>query len=94
MSQPLSTKGYDFGRLSYETIGACIEVQRQLGVHCMEVDYQRALKLALPKRGLQFQREVEIPISFDGVVITKRRVDDDGSSREYLPRLWATHASQ
>ena len=66
MSKPLSTKGYDFGRLSYETIGACIEVQRQLGVHCMEVDYQR---------GLQFQREVEIPITFDGVVITKRRVD-------------------
>ncbi len=75
MSKPLSTKGYDFGRLSYETLGACIEVQRQLGVHCMEVDYQRALKLALPKRGLQFQREVEIPITFDGVVITKRRVD-------------------
>jgi GxxExxY protein len=75
MSKSLSTKGYDFGRLSYETIGACIEVQRQLGVHCMEVDYQRALGLALPKRGLQFQREVEIPITFDGVVITKRRVD-------------------
>jgi hypothetical protein len=55
MSKSLSTKGYDFGRLSYETIGACIEVQRQLGVHCMEVDYQRALGLALPKRGLQFQ---------------------------------------
>jgi GxxExxY protein len=33
------------------------------------------LELALPKRGLQFQREVEIPITFDGVVITKRRVD-------------------
>lgn len=75
MSKPLSKKGYDFGRLSYETLGACLEVQRQLGVHCMEVDYQRALKLALPKRGLQFQREVEIPITFDGVVISKRRVD-------------------
>lgn len=41
----------------------------------MEVDYQRALELALPKCGLRFQREVEIPIAYDGVVVTKRRVD-------------------
>ncbi len=70
-----STKGYEFEQLSYEVIGACIDVQRQLGLHCMEVDYQRALALALPKRGLQFQREVEIPIAYDGVIVTKRRVD-------------------
>ncbi len=75
MSRSLSKKGYQFGPLSYDTIGACIDVQRQLGVHCMEVDYQRALALALPKWGLQFQREVEIPIAYDGVVVTKRRVD-------------------
>jgi GxxExxY protein len=41
----------------------------------MEVDYQRALELALPKQGLEYQREVEIPIAYDGVVITRRRVD-------------------
>jgi len=41
----------------------------------MEVDYQRALELALGKRGLRFEREVEVPIAFDGVTITKRRVD-------------------
>lgn len=75
MHHPLSKKGYQFGRLSYDTIGACIDVQSQLGVHCTEVDYQRALALALPKRGLQFQREVKIPITYDGVVVTKRRVD-------------------
>lgn len=33
------------------------------------------MRLALSKRGLQFQREVEVPIAYDGVVITKRRVD-------------------
>ena len=70
-----STKGRQFERLSYEVIGACIDVQRQLGLHCMEVDYQRALALALPKRGLQFQREVEVPIAYEGVIVTKRRVD-------------------
>ena len=70
-----STKGHQFERLSYDVIGACIDVQRQLGLHCREVDYQRALALALPKRGLQFQREVEVPIAYDGVIVTKRRVD-------------------
>jgi GxxExxY protein len=72
---PHSQKGYQFGQLSSDTIGACLDVQRQLGLHCMEVDYQRALALALPKSGLQFQREVEIPIAYDGVVVTRRRVD-------------------
>lgn len=75
MPDSLSTKGYKFEALPHAVIGACIDVQRQLGVHCMEVDYQRTLELALPKHGLQFQREVEIPIAYDGVVVTKRRVD-------------------
>lgn len=46
-----------------------------MGVYCMEVDYQHALGIALNKRGLTWQREVEIPLSYDGVLITKRRVD-------------------
>ena len=75
MTQPVSDKGYDFSKLSYAVIGACQDVQRQLGVHCMEVDYQRALEIALSKRGLSWKREVEIPIVFEGVVVTRRRVD-------------------
>ena len=75
MPHPPSNKGYPFRRLSYDTLGACIDVQRQLGLHCTEIDYQRALALALPERSLQFQREVEIAIRYDGVVVTKRRVD-------------------
>lgn len=70
-----SHKGYNFDELSHSVIGASIDVQRQLGLHCMEVDYQRALEIALGKRGLIFQREVEIPIAYDGMVVTKRRVD-------------------
>jgi len=75
MTQPASRQGYEFSALSHAVIGACIDVQKQLGVHCMEVDYQRALEIALSKRGLNWQREVEIPIMFDEVVVTKRRVD-------------------
>ena len=67
--------GHSFEPLSYNVLGACIEVQRQLGPHCMEVDYQRALAMALAKRGLEYMREAKIPITFDDIVITRRRVD-------------------
>ena len=43
MSRPLSKKGYQFEQLSHDMLDACIDVQRQLGVHCMEVDYQHLL---------------------------------------------------
>ena len=58
MLKPVSRKGYDFSDLSYAVIDACQDVQRQLGVHCMEVDYQRALEIAFSKSGLSWQREV------------------------------------
>jgi GxxExxY protein len=67
--------GYVFEGLSYLVIGACIALQRQLGTGCMEIDYQRALELELPKRGISFLREVEIPIAYDGMEVTRRRVD-------------------
>lgn len=69
------SRTHQFEQLSHSVIGACIDVQRQLGVHCTEVDYQRALELALRKAGLQYDREVEIPITYEDVVITRRRVD-------------------
>ncbi len=75
MTADRSEKGYGFEPLSWEVLGACIEVQRQLGRRCMEVDYQRALAIELGKRSVQFQREFEIPITYDGQVITRRRVD-------------------
>lgn len=76
MPEPASRKGrHQFEPLTQAIIAACIDVQRQLGRHCTEVDYQRALELALPKQGLEYEREVEIPITYDEAVVTKRRVD-------------------
>ena len=76
MAEPEGHQGrHQFESLTHDGLAACIDVQRQLGLHCTEVDYQRALELALPKHGVEFEREVEIPIAYDGVVVTKRRVD-------------------
>lgn len=36
MEPRIQGKRHQFERLSYNVIGACIDVQRQLGTHCME----------------------------------------------------------
>lgn len=66
---------HQFEPLSYQVFGACIAVQRQLGPHCMEVDYQRALEIELRKQGLEYLREAHIPIVYDGIQVTRRRAD-------------------
>ena len=46
-----------------------------MGAHGTEVDYQRALELELKARGPEYEREVEVPIAYDGKVVAERRVD-------------------
>ena len=41
----------------------------------MEVDYQPELEIELRKPGLEYVREAEIPIDYDGIEVTRRRVD-------------------
>ena len=61
-----STKGYDFDDVTGDIIGAAIEAHRTLGPGFMEVMYQRALALELEARGLDFSREVKIPVHYKG----------------------------
>lgn len=75
MCQQEKVGRHRFESLSYKVIAAGIDVQRQLGIHCKETDYQRALEIALPKYGVRFEREVVVPITYDGMIVTDRRVD-------------------
>lgn len=75
MAKSPSRKGYDFESLSYTVIGICIDVQRQLGLHCKEEDYQRAVSIGLSKRGIHFEKEAPIPVTYEGIEVTERRVD-------------------
>ena len=70
-----SHKGYDFGEETSKIIAACIEVHKVLGPGLKEVDYQRALVYEFPAHGLDFNREVHIPIHYKGHKITTKRVD-------------------
>jgi len=69
-----SYRGYDFS-LTDRIIGACIEVHRTLGPGFQEIIYQRALELELAMAGLEFAREVDIPVYYKGQKIGTRRVD-------------------
>jgi GxxExxY protein len=69
-----SYRGYDFS-LTEKILGACIEVHRTLGPGFQEIIYQRALELELAAAGLEFQREVDVPVYYKGQKIGTRRVD-------------------
>ena len=69
-----STKGYDFD-LTGRIIAAAIEVHKELGPGFQEVVYQRALALEMQTAGLEFDREVKVPVFYKDRQIDTRRVD-------------------
>jgi GxxExxY protein len=72
--QTRSYCGHDFS-VTERIIGACIEVHRTLGPGFQEIIYQRALELEFAAAGLEFAREVDVPVYYKGKKIGTRRVD-------------------
>lgn len=52
--------------LSYDIVGALIEVSDDLGPGLKESMYQRAVAKALAKRGIPFRQQVYCPVLFKG----------------------------
>jgi GxxExxY protein len=61
--------------LTYSIIGCAMAVHSALGNGFQEVIYQRALAIEMSKKGLLFQREIEMPLYYDEQQIGSRRVD-------------------
>jgi len=55
--------------LTDKIIGAAIEVHRELGPGLLESIYQACLARELTLRGIPFQREQALPISYKGISI-------------------------
>jgi len=52
-------------RLSYEIIGAVIEVHRQLGPGLLESIYHECLRIELIDRGLDVETEMKVPVYYN-----------------------------
>lgn len=61
--------------LTHKIIGCAMKVHSTLGNGFQEVIYQRAMAIEMQKKGLGFQREMEMTIFYDGIDIGTRRVD-------------------
>jgi GxxExxY protein len=61
--------------ITHKIIGCAMKVHATLGNGFQEVIYQRALAIEMRKQGLEFLREMEMCIYYDGHDIGTRRVD-------------------
>jgi GxxExxY protein len=61
--------------LTYKINGCAMKVHNTLGNGFQEVIYQRCLALELQKAGLNFGREIEQKIFYEGIEVGKRRAD-------------------
>ena len=88
-----------FKALSFAIIGAAMEVHQILGPGLLESVYQAALEKELKLRGIPFQHQVELPVSYKGDLIGVYRADlvvDEKIIIEIkgISRLNASHEAQ
>ncbi|MGA7983372.1 MAG: GxxExxY protein [Chromatiaceae bacterium] len=65
----------ELDRIARQTIGAAIEVHRNLGPGFLEGIYEAALAIELVQRGISFQRQVAVDVQYKGVKVGESRLD-------------------
>lgn len=60
------TEERDINELSYQIIGSCIDIHKQLGPGMLESVYQDLLCYDLGNKGISFEKEKEISFEFKG----------------------------
>lgn len=63
------------GDLTYRIIGLAMTVHKKLKRGCREYVYCRALAIEMRREGIEFEREVWLPIHYDNLHIAYRRCD-------------------
>ena len=66
---------YKYSELTGKVIGSAMEVHNTLGNGFQEVIYQRALGYEMELRGIDFDREFEMPIFYKEKRVGTRRAD-------------------
>jgi GxxExxY protein len=62
-------------RLMHQTIGCAIAVHRALGPGFLETIYKKAMCIEFEKRGLAYECERTITVTYNGVAIPGQRID-------------------
>ncbi|MCL5269522.1 MAG: GxxExxY protein [bacterium] len=62
-------------KISYDVIGAAIEVHRILGPGFLESIYEEALTFEFNLRGLQYQRQLEVGLTYKNHPVGQGRLD-------------------
>ncbi|MFC3417281.1 GxxExxY protein [Algoriphagus hitonicola] len=57
---------------SYQIIGKCMEVHRNLGYGFLEIVYKDALEYEFRKSGINYQREKEYLVNYKGIILPHR----------------------
>ncbi len=61
-----------YAKESYKIAGAAMVVYNNLGCGFLEPVYQEALEIEFRRMGIPYQREVELDIYYDGILLEKK----------------------
>lgn len=67
----LLKEGLIYKNESFEIIGACMEVHRELGCGFLEAVYQEALALEFSRQNIPYEQEVLLQINYKGQALKK-----------------------
>ena len=67
--------GHEFEALSGQILEAAVEVHRALGPGFLESVYENAIVVAFSHRGIGFERQHEVRVSFEGQEVGLHRLD-------------------
>jgi len=62
-------------KLTFDIIGCALKVHNTLGNGFQEVIYQRCLAIELQRAGIEFAREIDQNIYYEGIYVGTRRAD-------------------
>lgn len=71
----MESEEYKHVDITRKIIGCAMTVHNHFGMGFLEIVYQRALVIELRKAGLKCESEVEKEIFYEGIQISKRRLD-------------------
>ena len=71
----MEKKEYKYHAITEKIIGAAMKVHAALGNGFQEVIYQRALEIEMIDSGLNFARELSMPVYYKSIQIGERRAD-------------------